>query len=66
MVMMRWPVMSCEKVDARKHDVMLACRLRLVEVAKGMRFRAHAVLYMTGQIREQCGDDVRHAFWTPV
>ena len=45
---------------------MLACPLRLVEVAKGMRFRAHAVLYMTGQIREQCGNDVGHAFWTPV
>jgi hypothetical protein len=56
--MMRWPVISCEKVDAGKHDVMLACRLRLVEVAKGIRFRTHAVLYMTGQIREQSGDDV--------
>ena len=64
--MMRWLVLSCEKVDARKHDAMLACRLRLVEVAKVMRFRAHAVLYMKGQILEQCGDDVRHAFRTPV
>ena len=25
--------MSCEKVEARKHDVMLACWLWLVEVA---------------------------------
>ena len=64
--MMRWPVPSYEKVNARKHDVMLACWLRLVEVVKGMRFRTCAVLYRTGQIREKCGDDVEHAFRMPV
>ena len=54
------------KVDAQSLSAMLAWWLQLVEVTKGMRFQVHAVLHITDQMREHCGNDVRYSLRSSV
>ena len=54
--------MSCEKVDARKHDVMLACWLWLVEVATTSDTRSGRRFEQRGVFMKLVMDMVRKPF----